>query len=118
MTLLIFSALPFPPEALVVHAEGRLVTAPDGIDLVSALGAVEVDLSVRLAVPITDGQSVRIPVLPHQGQDAAGFLFQQLHARLLGQLLLPSSHCWEHIFLLSRKKSGVAHNPPRRSNFD
>ena len=59
---------PLPCHALsfVVYAEGRLIAGADGVNLVSFLRTVEVELSVSFIVPVVDGQAVGVAILPQQ----------------------------------------------------
>ena len=58
--------LPCLALSLVVYAERRLIAGADGVNLVSFLRTVEVELSVSLIVPVVDGQAVGVAILPQQ----------------------------------------------------
>ena len=78
---------PLPCHALsfVVYAEGRLIAGADGVNLVSFLRTVEVELSVSLIVPVVDGQAVRVAILP-SSDSTRGLAAQNGQAFLPGKL--------------------------------
>ena len=90
---------------LVHHTEGRLGAAPDGIQLVAGLGAVEIELSV--GIDIADGHRIGIVSIAGQGQHPMAPPLQNSGTLLLRHGLTTSAHCTKHEYspFLSSKRA-------------
>ena len=80
---------------LAGHAEGGLVAAADGVDLVTRLCTVKINRSV--VVNVAHGHRVGVAAVAGQGQHAGGAVLQNLQGLFLGQQLAFSSHFSEHV---------------------
>ena len=76
------------------HTEGGLGLPAQGVQLVAAFGAVEVQLP--LVVQVAQGHGVGVPVIPGEGQHPAAALFQNSLALGLGQGLALPAHFSKH----------------------
>ena len=80
----------------IVDIEGYLVTAPDGIDLVTLPGSVEIDPAGSLLVKIIDGKSIGIALISGQSQGSPFFLLQHFQAFLRRECLFETPHGTKH----------------------
>ena len=90
---------------LIDHAEGRLGATPDGIQLVSLLGTVKVELSVVIDIAHRNG--VGIPLVTHEGQYPGGPPVQDGSTHFLRQNLFFAAHFPKHLNTLPFKNKNA-----------
>ena len=79
--------VPLMADALVDHAERRLVAAAQGVELVPRHAAVEVQPAILLAVVVVKRHSVGIAAVAQHGEHTALLGFQQRDTLRLGERL-------------------------------
>jgi len=83
-------------SAVLIDTEGDFVAACDGIELMSVLASMEIDLAVIFAVPEVHRDPIRIAFIPENGKDPTGLAAQDFKALGFRKLLIPSLDVSEH----------------------
>ena len=71
---------------------------------------MKINLIVFFAVKVGEGKSVRISVITQEGKNSAFFIFQNLFAFAVRNLLLESSHWSKHMLIIAQKGEYVSWN--------
>ena len=90
------SPVPLFAESLIPGGETNFVTVPDGVQLVSFLGAVDVDGMVSLIVEKIDWDAVRVTFIPQDRKNSPVGFGQDFFALGRSNGLMVSSHFSKH----------------------